>query len=142
MGLLETQQEMFCCFLGKMLKENKWLFLQSLSSQSGKDAPQPWVNIPLKCFLPGTKGSFQRMEVTVTQRLDWDHHLDFHLPDSHPIGVEDLVLVLKNVKTLTHTHNIKHRVQNLTKRSNNQTGNHNQCSVPPKSLPYQLLVLD
>ena len=55
MGLLKTQQEMFVVFLGKTLKQNKGLFLLSLSSLSGKDAPQPWVIIPLKWVLTGTK---------------------------------------------------------------------------------------
>ena len=58
MGLQKTEQEMFVVFLEKVLKENTWLFLLSLSSQSGKDAPQPWVNIPLKWVLTGTKWLF------------------------------------------------------------------------------------
>ena len=58
MGLLKTQQEMFCCFLGETLKENEGFSLLSLSSQSGKDAPQPWANIPLKWVLTGTKRLF------------------------------------------------------------------------------------
>ena len=58
MGLLKTQQERFVVFLGNTLKENKWLFLLSLSSLSGKDAPQPLVNIPLKWVLTRTKRLF------------------------------------------------------------------------------------
>ena len=49
---------------------------------------------------------FSRMEVTAIQRLDWDQYWDFHPQDSHPIGVEDFVLGLKddeNSHTLTTT---------------------------------------
>ena len=49
---------MFVVFLGKTVKENKGLFLLSLSSLSGKDAPQPWVNIPLKWVFTRTKRLF------------------------------------------------------------------------------------
>ena len=48
----------FCCFLRKTLKRKQRLFLLSLSSLSRKDAPQFWVN--------------SMMEVSATQRLDWD----------------------------------------------------------------------
>ena len=58
MGLLKTLQEMFVVFLGKTVKEIKGLFLLSLSSPSGKDAPQPWVHIPSKWVLTGTKRLF------------------------------------------------------------------------------------
>ena len=64
MGLLETQQEMFVVFLEKTLKENKGLFLLSLSSQSGKDAAQPWVNITLKGCLLEPEGCFQQVTAT------------------------------------------------------------------------------
>ena len=58
MGLLKTQQGCFDVFLGENLKENKGLFLLSLSNSSGKDAPQPWLNIPLNWVLNGTKRLF------------------------------------------------------------------------------------
>ena len=73
------------------------------------------------------------MEVTATQRLDWDQHWYFHLPDSHPIGVEDLVLVLKeceNSHTLTTTTTGS---KNSQKEGNNQTDNQSLPKVP--SLP-------
>ena len=76
----------------------------SLSSLSGKDATEPWITIPLKQALTGTKVLFSRMEVTATQRLDWEKCCNFHPADSHPIGVEESVLVLKeceNSHTLT-----------------------------------------
>ena len=72
------------------------------------------------------------MEVSATQRLDWDQCWDFHLLDSHPIGVEDLVLHLKeceNSHTLTTSTTGS---KNSQKEVNNQTDNQNQCSVPPK----------
>ena len=72
------------------------------------------------------------MEVTATQRLDWDQCWDFHPPDSHPIGVRDLVLALKeceNSHTLTTTTT---GAKNSQTEANNQTDNQNQCSVPPK----------
>ena len=49
--LTKTQQERFVVFLGNTLKESKGLFLLSLSSLSGKDAPQPLANIPLTWVL-------------------------------------------------------------------------------------------
>ena len=78
------------------------------------------------------KGSFQHDGVTTTQMLDWDQHWYFHLHNSHPIGVEDLVLVLKecgNSHTLTTTTTGS---KNSQKAANNQTNIQNQCSVPPK----------
>ena len=72
------------------------------------------------------------MEVYATQRLDWDQYWDFHLQDSHPIGVENLVLGLKeceNAHTLTTTTTGS---KNSQKEVNNQTDNQNQCIVPPK----------
>ena len=60
MGLLNTQQERFVVFLGNTLEENKGLFFLSLSSLSGKDAPQPLVNIHLEWVLTKTKGCFQQ----------------------------------------------------------------------------------
>ena len=82
------------------------------------------------------------MEVAATQRFDWDQYWDFHKLDSHPIGVEDAVLVLKeceNSHTLTTTTT---ESTNSQKEANNQTNNQNQCSVPPKVPSLLLLVLD
>ena len=78
------------------------------------------------------------MEVSATQRLDWDQCWNFHPQDSHPIGVEDLVLTLKefeNSHTLTTT--TTQGPKTHKKEANNQTDNQNQCSMPPKvpSLP-------
>ena len=81
------------------------------------------------------------MEFTATQRLDSNQCWDFQLPDSHPIGVEDSVLILKeceNSHTLTTTNP---GPETSLKEANNQTDNQNQCTVPPKVLHYQLLVL-
>ena len=61
-----TQQEMFVVFLGKTLYRRQRVI------------PPEHV--------------FSRMEVTATQRLDWDQSWDFHPQDTNPIGVEDLVL--------------------------------------------------
>ena len=72
------------------------------------------------------------MEVTATQRLDWDQCWDFHPQDSHPIGAEDSVLGLKeceNSHTLTATSTGSNNTQ---KEVNNQTDYQNQYSVPPK----------
>ena len=60
MGLLKTEQEMFVVFLRNTLEENEGLFLLSLSSLSGKDAPQSLVNIPLKWVFAKIKGCFQQ----------------------------------------------------------------------------------
>ena len=81
------------------------------------------------------------MEVGAAQRLDWDQYWDFHPQDSHPIGVEDLVFSLKNVK-LSHTHNTSHRIQNSQREVNYWTHNQNQCSVPPKVPSLLALGLD
>ena len=80
------------------------------------------------------------MEVSATQRLD---------RDQHPIGVQDLVLGLKeceNSHTLTTATTGSKTSQ---KEVNNQTDSQNQCSVPPPPPPppqrfllCQLLVLD
>ena len=97
----------------------------------------------MKWGLSGPKGLFSMMEETATQTLDWDQCWDFHPPDSDPIGVEDLVLVLKeceNSRTLITTTTGS---KNSQKEANNQTDNQNQWSVPPqRSLLYWLLVLD
>ena len=73
------------------------------------------------------------MEVTATQRLYWDQHWDNFPPqEGHPIGVEDLVLGLKeceNSHTLTTTITGS---KNSQKEANNQTDNQNQYSVPSK----------
>ena len=82
------------------------------------------------------------MEVTATQRLDWDQCWVFHPQDSHPIGVEDFIIGLKeceNSRTLTTTTT---GFINSQEEANHQTDNQNQCSVPPKSHLYQFLVFD
>ena len=72
------------------------------------------------------------MEVYATQRLDWDQYWYFHPQDSHPIGVENLVLGLKeceNAHTLTTTTTVS---KNSQKEVNNHTDNQYQCIVPPE----------
>ena len=127
MGLLKTQKECLLFSWGKLLKENKGLFLLSLSSLSGKDAKRlfsaGWKLLQLKGWI---------------LREGWD----VHPQDSHQIGVEDVVLGLKGSEN-SHTHNNNHRAQKLTKEVNTQTDSKNQCSVPPPiSLLYWFLVLD
>ena len=73
------------------------------------------------------------MEVTATQRLDWNQCWGFHPQESHPIGVEDLVLVLKECENSHTVTTIKTGSKNSEKEAYNQTDNQNQCSVPPKS---------
>ena len=72
------------------------------------------------------------MEVTVTQTLDRDQCWDFHPPDSHPIGVEDSVLVLKECENSHILMATTTGSKNSQKEANNQTDNQNQWSVPPK----------
>ena len=117
--LLKTQQDSFVVFLGNSLQRKQGLFLLVLSSLSGKDAPQFWVN--------------SRMEVSATQRLYGDQCWDFCPQESHPIGVEDLVLGLKeheNSHTLTTTTTTGSK--SSQQEVNNQTDDQNQCCVPPK----------
>ena len=131
MRLINVQQEMFVIFLGKTLKENKGLFLLSLSSQSGKDAPQPWVNIPLKGVLTRTQrlflagwwllqlkgwigisaGSFTCKTVTQLELKTW-------------LGLKEC----KNSHKVTRTTTVS---KNSQKEASNQTDNENQYSVPP-----------
>ena len=82
MGLLKTQQEIFVVFLGKVFKETKVI--------------SPELIQPLWQGYHSVLGKHQDGGFC-TQRLDWDQH---------PIGVEDLVLGLKeceNSHTLTTT---------------------------------------
>ena len=60
MELPKTQQECLLFSWKIFFKENKGLILLSLSSLSGKDAPQSMVNIPLKWVITKTKGYFQQ----------------------------------------------------------------------------------
>ena len=88
------------------------------------------------------KGCFQQDQGYCNSKIGLDQHWDFHQQDSHPIGVEDLVLGLKeceNSHTLTTTTTGS---KNSQKEANNQIDNQNQCSVPQRSLLYYLLVLD
>ena len=82
------------------------------------------------------------MEVTATQRLDWDQRWNFHPQVSHPIGVEDLVLSLKVCETRTHSQQ-QSKGPKLKKEANNRTHNQNlMLCGPQRSLLYWLLVLD
>ena len=86
-GIAKDSTKMFVDFF--TLEENKGLFLLSMSSLSGKDAPQPLVNTPLRWVFTKTKKVvFSWMEVTTTQRLDWDQCWAFHPKDSHPMGLK------------------------------------------------------
>ena len=93
MGLLKTQQEMFVVCMGNTLKEKRVIppeivqtIWQGCPSTLGKDAFKVFAYSYQKVVC-------SRIEVTETERLDGDQHYDFHPQDSHPIGVEDLVLV-------------------------------------------------
>ena len=71
------------------------------------------------------------MEVTATQRLDWDQCWDFHQQDSHPIGIESLVWIerMRNTHTLTTTTTGS---KNSPKEVNDQTDNQNNALCAPK----------
>ena len=137
MILLETQQEMFVVFLGRTLKENEGLFLLSLSSLSGKDAPQPWVSIPLKWVLAETKRLFSA-GWRLLQLKGW-------------IGISARTFTHKTVTQLelqtqfwfeTHTHSQQQLGSKISQKEvNNQTGNQNQCSVPPQRTLFCWLVV-
>ena len=93
---------------------------------------------------------FSRMEVTAIQRLDWDQYWDFHPRDSHPIGVEDLVLGLKDcenshtlttttttktVKTLTHSQQ-QPQGPTLTKSQQSDRQSESMLCASQRSLLY------
>ena len=123
---------MLVVFLGKTLKENKGLFLLSLSSQSRKDATQSWVNIPLEWVLTGAKRLFSA-GWRLLQLKGW-------------IGIRTGTFTFKTVTQLElktwfwfteceNSHTLRTTntgSKNSQKQANNQTDNQNQCSVPPK----------
>ena len=81
------------------------------------------------------------MEVTATQKLDWDQHWDFHVPDSHQSGDEDLVLVL-NVKTLTHSQQQPQGPKSHKKKPTIRLTIRINALSPQTSLLYCILVLN
>ena len=77
------------------------------------------------------------MEVTATQRLDWDQRWNFHPQVSHPIGVEDLVLSLKVCETRTHSQQ-QSKGPKLTKRSQQSDSQSESNALWPPKVPSLL----
>ena len=93
MGLLKTQQELFDVFLEKTLMEKR-VIPPELLQPVWQGCPSALDKYTFKMGASwNQKIVFSRMEVTATQRLDWDQHWDFHPQESHLIRVENLALV-------------------------------------------------